>query len=153
MRPVERAQPGDARVDVGDERLDVDTVRADPHAQHEIRVFARVIAGMLKRVAPLSFEAWVDYEFRGTHLSRGELDALRRLVGVAGGGLEARPGRVTPEELARLGLSKREVDELLAKLAAPPPADDFDLDPSAARSAEHFAGEMEAAVPRIDRRT
>src|SRR5439155_575472 len=95
------------------------TVRADPHAQHEIRVFARVIAGMLKRVAPLSFEAWVDYEFRGTHLSRGELDALRRLVGVAGGGLEARPGRVTPEELARLGLSKREVDELLAKIGEP----------------------------------
>src|SRR5439155_247471 len=64
-------------------------VRADPHAQHEIRVFARVIAGMLKRVAPLSFEAWVDYEFRGTHLSRGELDALRRVVSVADGGLEA----------------------------------------------------------------
>src|SRR5881392_1323570 len=92
------------------------TVRADAHAQHEIRVFARVIAGMLKRVAPLSFEAWVDYEFRGTHLSRGELDALRRLVGDAGD------------------------DE------------DFDLDLTAARPAEHFAREMEAAVPRVDRR-
>ena len=128
------------------------TVRADPHAQHEIRVFARVIAGMLKRVAPLSFEAWVDYEFRGTHLSRGELDALRRLVGVAGGGLEARPGRVTPEELARLGLSKREVDELLAKIGDAPADEDFDLDLTAARPAEHFAREMEAAVPRVDRR-
>jgi len=111
-----------------------------------------VIAGMLKRVAPLSFEAWVDYEFRGTHLSRGELDALRRLVGVAGGGLEARPGRVTPEELARLGLSKREVDELLAKIGDAPADEDFDLDLTAARPAEHFAREMEAAVPRVDRR-
>jgi len=127
-------------------------VRADPHAQHEIRVFARVIAGMLKRVAPLSFEAWVDYEFRGTHLSRGELDALRRLVGVAGDGLEARPGRVTPEELARLGLSKREVDELLAKIGDARDDEDFDLDLTAARPAEHFAREMEAAVPRVDRR-
>ena len=127
-------------------------MRADPHAQHEIRVFARVIAGMLKRVAPLSFEAWVDYEYRGTHLSRGELDAFRRLVGVADGGLEARPGRVSTEELARLGLSKREVDELLAKLGAAPADDDFDLDLAAARPAEHFAREMEAAVPRVDRR-
>src|SRR5947208_2755829 len=58
------------------------TVRVDPHTQHEIRVFARVIAGMLKRVAPLSFEAWLDYEFRGAHLSRGELEAMRRLVRV-----------------------------------------------------------------------
>jgi len=107
---------------------------------------------MLKRVAPLSFEAWVDYEFRGTHLSRGELDALRRLVGVAGGGLEARPGRVTPEELARLGLSKREVDELLAKIGDARDDEDFDLDLTAARPAEHFAREMEAAVPRVDRR-
>ena len=121
-------------------------------AHHEIRVFARVIAGMLKRVAPLSFEAWVDYEFRGTHLSRGELDALRRLVGVAGDGLEARPGRVTPEELARLGLSKREVDELLAKIGDARDDEDFDLDLTAARPAEHFAREMEAAVPRVDRR-
>ncbi|TMB42025.1 MAG: FAD-dependent thymidylate synthase [Deltaproteobacteria bacterium] len=127
-------------------------VRADPHAQHEIRVFARVIAGMLKRVAPLSFEAWVDYEFRGTHLSRGELDALRRVVSVADGGLEARPGRVSREELARLGLSKREIEELLAKLASSPGDEDFDLDLSAARPAEHFAREMEAAVPRVDRR-
>jgi len=128
-------------------------VRADPHAQYEIRAFARVIAGMLKRVAPLSFEAWVDYELCGTHLSRGELAALRRLVEVRGRDLETRPGgRVTAEELAALGLSKREVDELLAKLAGPPAADDFELDLTAARPAEHFAREMEAAVPRVDRR-
>ena len=128
------------------------TVRVDPHAQHEIRVFARVIAGMLKRVAPLSFEAWLDYEFRGAHLSRGELEAMRRLVRVDDGGLEARPGRVSREELARLGLAKREIDELLAKLATSPADEDFDLDPSAARPAEHFAREMEAAVPHVDRR-
>ena len=53
------------------------SLRADPHAQYEIRVYARVIAGMLKRVAPLSFEAWVDYELGGAHLSRAELAALQ----------------------------------------------------------------------------
>src|SRR2546429_909327 len=105
------------------------SVRADPHAQYEIRAYARIIAGMLKRVAPLSFEAWVDYELCGAHLSRAELGALRRLLRVADGDIES-PGaaRVTAEELAALGLSKREIEELCAKLAKPPAADDFDLD-------------------------
>jgi len=129
------------------------SVRADPHAQYEIRAYARIIAGMLKRVAPLSFEAWVDYELCGAHLSRAELGALRRLLRVADGDIES-PGaaRVTAEELAALGLSKREIEELCAKLAKPPAADDFDLDLAAARPAEHFARLMEAAVPRVDRR-
>ena len=129
------------------------SLRADAHAQYEIRAFARVMAGMLKRVAPLSFEAWLDYEHGGAHLSRGELAALRRLIEVRGRDLEARrDARVAAADLASLGLSKREVDELLAKLAAAPPADDFELDLSAARPAEHFARVMEAAVPRVDRK-
>jgi thymidylate synthase (FAD) len=129
------------------------TVRVDAHAQYEIRAFARVIAGMVKRVAPLSFEAWVDYQLMGAHLSRGELAALRRLVRVEGGGVVAQPGAaVTSQELTALGLSKREVDELFAKLAAAPAAEEFDLDPAAARSADEFAREMEAAVPRVDRK-
>jgi thymidylate synthase (FAD) len=128
------------------------TVRADAHAQYEIRAYARVIAGMVKRVAPLSFEAWVDYELAGAHLSRTELAALRRLVAVEGDGLVARDAALPASELAALGLSKREADELLAKLATAPATEDFDLDPRAARSAEDFAREMEAAVPRVDRR-
>jgi thymidylate synthase (FAD) len=128
------------------------SVRADAHAQYEIRAYARVIAGMLKRVAPLSFEAWVDYELAGAHLSRAELGALRRLVRVNEGDLEARPGaRLSGTELAGLGLSKREIEELLPKLAEAAPIDDFDLDLAAARPAEHFARAMEAAVPRVDR--
>jgi thymidylate synthase (FAD) len=128
-------------------------VRADPHAQYEIRVYAHAIAGMLKRVAPLSFEAWRDYEYGGTHLSRGELEALRRLVAVQGRGLTARAGgQIGEDELGRLGLSKREVDELLAKIDAPPPSDEFDLDLSQARPPDHFARLMEAAVPRVDRK-
>lgn len=134
------------------------TVRADAHAQYEIRAYAVVIAGMLKRVAPLSFEAWVDYERYGAHLSRGELEALSRLVRVVDRGLEAcadpsgTPARLTTKELAACGLSAREVDELLAKLGAVPATEHFDLDLSAARPAEDFAREMEAAVPRVDRR-
>jgi thymidylate synthase (FAD) len=129
------------------------TVRADAHAQYEIRAFAKVMAGMLKRVAPLSFEAWVDYELRGAHLSRAELDAIRALVGVENGAVTARAGaRLGGEDLAALGLARREVDELLAKLASAPPAEEFDLDVSAAKFPEYFAKRMEEAVPRVDRK-
>jgi len=128
------------------------TVRVDAHAQYEIREFGRVIAGMVQRVAPLSFEAWVDYQLLGAHLSRGEMEALRRLVRVEGRGLVAQPGgAVTGGELSQLGLSKREIDELLAKLGPAPAAQAFELDLATARPAEDFARVMEAAVPRVDR--
>jgi thymidylate synthase (FAD) len=128
------------------------SVRADAHAQYEIRAYARIMAGMLKRVAPLSFEAWLDYELGGAHLSRAELAAIRRLVRVVGRDLEAQAGaRLAEQDLVALGLSKREIEELLPKLAAEPPADDFELDLAAGRPSEHFARAMEAAVPRIDR--
>ena len=128
------------------------TLRVDPHAQYEIRAYGRVIAGMLQRVAPLSYEAWVDYQVAGTELSRAELGALRRLVRVAGGGLEARGARVSAAELEELGLSKREIEELLAKLSPAAPPEDFTLDLAEARPAEHFARIMEEAVPRVDAR-
>jgi thymidylate synthase (FAD) len=129
------------------------TVRADPHAQYEIRAFAKVMAGMLKRVAPLSFEAWVDYELLGAHLSGAEMEAVRRLVGVENRELTARAdARLTGEDLAALGLSKREVDELLAKLEPPAASESFDLDISSAKFPEHFAKRMEEAVPRVDRK-
>jgi thymidylate synthase (FAD) len=128
------------------------SLRVDPHAQYEIRAFGVVMAGMLRRVAPLSFEAWLDYDVAGTTLSRGELAALQRLVRIRDGGLEAVGGRVTAAELEGLGLSNREIEELLAKLTTPPPAEDFALDLSTARAPEDFAREMEAAVPKADRR-
>ena len=127
------------------------SLRADAHAQYEIRAFAVVMAGMVQRVAPLSFEAWVDYQLAGATLSRGELAALRRVVQVHEGGLSGRAGDVTPAELAELGLSAREVAELLAKIESPPAVEDFRLDPATAKTAEYFAARMEEAVPRVDR--
>ena len=61
------------------------TLRVDTHAQWEIQEFGRVMAGMLKRVAPLSYEAWIDYDVCGAPLSRMELDALRACVEVKDG--------------------------------------------------------------------
>jgi thymidylate synthase (FAD) len=125
------------------------SLRVDTHAQWEIREFAVVMAGIVKRVAPLSFEAWFDYDLGGSPLSRGELNALRSLLESSeDGGVRVRPGAtgVGPEELAAGGLSSREIEEFRHKLA-PRTLPDFDLDLSKMRSAEVVAAQMEEAVP------
>jgi thymidylate synthase (FAD) len=127
------------------------TLRVDSHAQWEIREFGRVMAGMLKRVAPLSYEAWIDYDVAGARLSRMEREVLRQLVRpVADGGVEAiANARIDAAGLAAAGLSTREVSELLAKLAAPE-TPDFELDVTKAVDGEVFAARFAAAVPKID---
>jgi hypothetical protein len=105
------------------------------------------MAGMLKRVAPLSYEAWIDYDVCGTHVSRAELSALRALVGADGDGLQGKGERLDRAALEGHGLAKREIDELLAKLAPAAAVPDFTLDVASARSAEHFAERFASAVP------
>ena len=123
------------------------TLRVDDHAQWEIREYGRVIAGMVKRVAPLSYEAWVDYQVTGAKLSRGEIRALSRLVEADGEGLSARPGAgLSNADLAGLGLSGREIRELKGKLA-PRAVPDHELDLAAMRDPEEVAAEMYEAVP------
>ncbi len=124
------------------------TLRVDPHAQYEIRAFAEIMAGMVKRVAPLSYEAWVDYDLCGARLSRGELDALRALVTPCDDTLRARvdAAPLDTERLQEYGLSPREIRELLDKLRdAPRP--DFELEARSMRKAEEMAERMQAAVP------
>jgi thymidylate synthase (FAD) len=126
-------------------------LRVDQHAQWEIQEYGRVMAGMLKRVAPLSYEAWIDYDVCGDRLSRMELDALRKLVAGEGETLRARDGaRLDFAALAECGLAKREAAELLAKLAAKR-VPDFELDLSKASSAEVFAERFAQAVPKVDK--
>jgi len=124
------------------------TLRVDDHAQWEIRAFGEVMAGIVKRVAPLSYEAWVDYDVHGRTFSRGEREALARLVGAgAAGGLEAKDGSVlSKDDLDGFGLSPREIRELAAKLERPQ-ARDFELDLSLMRDAEAVGREMAEAVP------
>lgn len=125
-------------------------LRVDRHAQWEIQEYGRVMAGMLKRVAPLSYEAWIDYDVCGARMSRMELDSLRKLVSVSDGGLTSQPGSLSAADLDGLGLAKREITELLDKLA-PAQAPDFELDLSKAKSAEWFASEFQKAVPTVDK--
>ena len=127
------------------------TLRVDDHAQWEIQEYGRVIAGMVKRVAPLSYEAWVDYQVMGDKLSHGEIQALSRLVAADGDGLAARDGTsLSNTDLAGLGLSGREIRELKAKLE-PREVPDYDLDLATMRDPEDVAAEMLAAVPEVDR--
>lgn len=126
-------------------------LRVDSHAQWEIQEYGRVMAGMLKRVAPLSYEAWIDYDVCGMRLSRMELDALRQLVACGEAGLTARAGAALgPAALEGLGLSRREAAELVAKLADST-VPDFELALTAAQPAAYFEERFAAAVPSADR--
>ena len=124
------------------------TLRADPHAQWEIQEFARVMAGMLKRVAPLSYEAWIDYNVRAQPMSRGEMDLLRRLLEADGEGVRPREGSgsLAVEDFSEFGLSGREAREFVEKLQA---ADvpDYELDLTLMQRAEDMAAKLEEAVP------
>jgi thymidylate synthase (FAD) len=120
------------------------TLRVDAHAQWEIQQYGKIIAGMLKRLAPLAYEAWIDYEVCGARLSRMELNLLRMLRKV---GYELRfkdleqEGSLPPE-----GLTKREWEEFQA-LFADRPVSDFELDLTTAKSPEYFEELAKAAVP------
>jgi thymidylate synthase (FAD) len=127
------------------------TLRVDRHAQWEIQEYGKVMAGMLKRVAPLSYEAWIDYDVCGAPLSRMELAAIRRLVSPEGDGISARESALDKGALGELGLAAREITELLTKLE-PSPLPDFELDVSAAVPAETFAQRFAQAVPNIDKK-
>ena len=125
------------------------TLRVDDHAQWEIQEFGRVMAGMLKRVAPMSFEAWIDYQVCGDKLSRMELEALATLLEPTDdGGLACRPERdaINFDELRQMGMAPREIRELTGKIRRRQ-APGFDLDISRFRAAEEVAAEMHEAVP------
>jgi len=127
------------------------TLRVDPHAQWEIQQFARVMAGMLQRVAALSYEAWIDYDLLGDRLTFAERRALGHFLEGAEDELRVKPD-ATPlakDDLKELGLMPREVRELFDKLD-PPERPDFSLDLTAMQSAQQIAALMEAAVPGED---
>jgi len=59
-------------------------LRADPHAQYEIRVYAEAIAACVKDWVPLAYGAFEDYRLGGVTLSGKAIAVLkRRLAGEA----------------------------------------------------------------------
>jgi thymidylate synthase, flavin-dependent len=126
------------------------TLRVDSHAQWEIQQYGHLMAGMLKRVAPLSYEAWIDYDLCGARLSRMELDALRALVCATGDGIEGQGRLLSREALGAFGLGSREIDEFVSTMG-PSEVPAFELDIASARPAASFAERFAAAVPRGER--
>lgn len=59
------------------------SLRADPHAQKEIRVYAEVILDLLKAWVPNAAEAFDDYRLGAHTFSRQEMELLRRFVSYA----------------------------------------------------------------------
>ncbi len=85
------------------------SLRADPHAQHEIRVYADAILDhVVKPWVPAAYEAFCDYQIGGAQLSAGALDVVRALL--AGRREEAEALR------KRVGLAPREWRELMETL-------------------------------------
>ncbi len=80
-------------------------LRADPHAQYEIRAYAEVILDIVKRWVPLTHAAFVDYRLEGATLSAKALAVLRRRL------------RGESVDQASSGMSAREWRELEALLA------------------------------------
>ena len=82
------------------------SLRADPHAQFEIRVYADVMLDTLKRWVPITYEAFCQYRMGGFHLSAKGLDAVKRLlagekVDQKSSGLSAREWREMMDALGR----------------------------------------------------
>ncbi|MDP4032404.1 MAG: FAD-dependent thymidylate synthase [Pseudorhodobacter sp.] len=55
-------------------------LRADEHAQYEIRVYAEAIAACVKDWLPLAYAAFEDYRLGGQTLSAKAVDCLRRML-------------------------------------------------------------------------
>lgn len=123
-------------------------LRADPHAQHEIQVYAEAKGAIVKKLFPQSFEAFVDYSLAAVTFSRMEMLALREVYG---------PGGSLPlEELAgfcarQFGMTKRETEAFVVKTGPPRALPSFDLDMAKAKTAEHFHERAAQAVPDVER--
>ncbi|MDZ4089222.1 MAG: FAD-dependent thymidylate synthase [Tabrizicola sp.] len=55
-------------------------LRADPHAQYEIRVYAEAIAACVKDWVPLAYAAFEDYRMGGVTLSSKAIAVVKRML-------------------------------------------------------------------------
>ncbi|SET82014.1 FAD-dependent thymidylate synthase [Oceanicella actignis] len=55
-------------------------LRADPHAQHEIRVYAEAICDIVRDWVPLAWAAFEEYRLHGAQFSRTGMACLRRML-------------------------------------------------------------------------
>jgi thymidylate synthase (FAD) len=80
------------------------SLRADAHAQYEIRAYAEVMLDTLRRWCPISHDAFMEYRMGGIHLSKTGLAIVKRML--AGEKVDQKSS----------GMSAREWRELMAAL-------------------------------------
>jgi len=76
-------------------------LRADSHAQYEIRAYADAMLDTLKKWVPITFEAFMDYRVGGTEISAKGKKVIKKLINSENINIEDS------------GLSKREWNELM----------------------------------------
>ena len=76
-------------------------LRADHHAQYEIRVYADIMLDTLKRWVPITYDAFMDYRVGGTEVSSKAKVIIQKLL------------KGEEIKLEQSGLSKREWNELM----------------------------------------
>ena len=76
-------------------------LRADHHAQYEIRAYADAMLDTVKRWVPITYEAFIDYRVGGTEVSSNGKEIIKKLINGE---------KIDPE---KSGLSKREWNELM----------------------------------------
>jgi thymidylate synthase (FAD) len=76
------------------------SLRADAHAQYEIRVYADVMLDTLRRWCPISYDAFMEYRLGGAHLSKSGLAAIKRMI--AGEKVDQKSSGLNPREWREL---------------------------------------------------
>ena len=77
-------------------------LRADAHAQYEIRAYAEVLLDVVARWVPLSHEAFMEHRLGAVTLSRTALAAVRRMV--AGEAVDAANSQLGAREWRELSM-------------------------------------------------
>jgi len=83
------------------------SLRADAHAQYEIRVYAEAMLEILKAWLPITYAAFMDYRVGGASLSAKGLAVIKQML----------DGKQVTQEQS--GMSKGEWRELMAMLGKP----------------------------------
>ncbi len=76
-------------------------LRADHHAQYEIRAYADVMLDTVKKWVPITYKAFMDYRVGGTEVSAKGKEVLKKLI------------KGDKVDIDQSGLSKREWNELM----------------------------------------
>jgi len=79
-------------------------LRADDHAQYEIRVYAQIMLDTVKKWVPITYQAFMDYRVGAAEISSKGLKVIKSMIS----------GKKVSQEES--GLSKREWDELMIVL-------------------------------------